>query len=271
MKTKDNQILALLNIWEPIETIIESTVNLAETFEASVNFFYVKKKMDLFRTENQMAVIRTSIEEEKAVEKLKNIVSRTQRRTPVKLRYTIASGNVKKTIKSEIKSSEPDLIVLGKRAPNMYRFIGNQITEVVLKNFQGPVLIAHPSSVLEIKENLSVGVLNNLKTVTENEVASTVMQQSRKPLKLFKIEDTFDPAQDIASSSAKTIDYTFENNENALKSLTSYVHKNNVNLLCFEREEKQRSRNQVKSSEVLKLIDTSMLMVGSNNTNLMNA
>ncbi|MCH9661675.1 MAG: hypothetical protein K0U54_12290, partial [Bacteroidetes bacterium] len=69
---KNNRILALINIDEPINTLMESTVNLAETLQADVHFFYVKKPIDLTLTENQLAVLRTKVQAEKAVMKLKN-------------------------------------------------------------------------------------------------------------------------------------------------------------------------------------------------------
>jgi len=267
MKTVNNKILTFLNIEEPIETIVGSAVNLAKTFQAEVNFFYVKKKIDATRTENQLDVMRTMAIEQKAVQKLKNVLTQKQKNTDAKLSYTITEGPLKKTVQSKLDSYRPDMVVLGKRTPNVYRVVGKQITELVLKNFNGPVLIAHPSRVLEIEEDLSVGVLNDLDSILENKVSNTLMKQSKAPLKLFRIDDTTPSTADVKPPGTKTIDYRFENNQNALKNLTTYVHKNNVHLLCVERTKDNPSSKNLKLKQVIKHVNTSMLMVGRNDSN----
>ena len=265
MKTQ-NRILALINLQEPVNTVIESTVNLAKTFGAEVQFLYVKKNADPTRTENQLAVMRAILDEHKAIEGFKNVVNKTQKENPLKLEYTIAEGKVKKTILSTIQSYRPDLVVLGKRKPSMYRLIGNQVTEFVVKNFDGPLFMAHPTKVLEIKENLSLGVLNDISSIEEHGVTNALLARTEKPLKRFKIADKYVAAQTSDSQQTKTIDFTFENNQNALKSLTSYVHKNDVHLLFLDRVTDKKAQQNVNFKEVVKRINTSMLMLGSNQT-----
>ncbi|GAB5400118.1 MAG: hypothetical protein Aureis2KO_17030 [Aureisphaera sp.] len=266
-----HKVLALIDIKEPIETVIESTVNLAQTYQAAVKFIYVKKPIDPTRTENQLDVMRTMTEHKRAVGKFRNLLARFKEKTSLQLDYSIEEGHVKKTLQSEMQAYQPDVVVLGKRQTNKYRVIGNQVTEFVVKNFNGPLFIIHPSKVLEIKESLSVGVLNDLTKVADHNLATTLLKQSNEPVKLFKIANDSEPKQSPEPHGTKTIDYTFENNPNALNNLTSYVHKNNVHLLCLDLPEKESSGKNVKLKEILKRINTSMLMVGNNNSkNLIN-
>ncbi|MBX2826579.1 MAG: universal stress protein [Flavobacteriaceae bacterium] len=266
-----NRVLALINIKEPVKTIIESTINLAQTYGAEVKFLYVEKRLDPTRTENQLDVLRTMTEQQKAIGKFRNILAKWKENTDTKLDYAIVEGSIKKTVQSEIEAYQPDLMVLGKRKPNMYRVIGNQVTEFVIKNFDGPLFIIEPSKVLEIKENLSVGVLNDASAVVDHNLTTPLLRQSKEPLKLFKIANDSEPAATVETAGTPTIDYTFENNPNALDNLTSYVHKNNVHLFCLDRQETPKAGKSVRLKEVLKRINTSMLMVGNNNSkNLVN-
>lgn len=263
MKAQHNKILTLIDIEEPIQTIIKSTINIAKTFDADVKFLYVKKAADLTRTENQLAVMRTMAEEQKAIETFKKVLQRMQRRNQVRLDYVISEGPIKKTIPSEIRSYQPDLVVLGKRKPSVYRLIGKQVTELVLKNFDRPVLITHPTEVLEIKESLSLGVLNDLKSIKDNDLTNALIGHSKEPIKLFSITDGSEPTKSSELENSRTISYSFENNQNAINNLTSYVHRNNVNLLFLGRVDNEKPDNNVKVKDVLKRVNTSMLMVGS--------
>ena len=272
MKAQHNKILTLIDIEAPIEAIVESTVNLARTFEAEVKFLHVTRTVDPTRTENQLSVIRNRTERQNAVARFTILLKKIQRTENLKLDYAITKGPVKSTIRSEMEAYAPDMIVLGKRKPSAVRLIGRQVTEHVMKHFDGPLLIAHPTKPLEFKENLSLGVLDDLTAITGDDVSNALIRQSKEPVKLFAIADENQPVQTAETPSLSTVRFLFENNQNAMKNLTNYVHRNNVHLLFLGRSKAGNSNKDVNLRMAMKRINTSMLMVGRNGSNnLINA
>ena len=268
MKAQHNKILTLINVEEPIDTIIASTINLARTFQAEVKFLYVGKPADPTRTENQMEVVRSMNHRRNAVARFKIMVKRARQAEGLELDYAILDGPVKKTIQNSLLAYQPDMVVVGKRLPSTMRLIGTQVTEFVLKQFQGPVLIAHPTKVLEIKEDLSVGVLDDLATIQENDVSNALIEHTKQPVKLFTIADGDKASKVEEAQPMPVVSFKFQNNQNAMKNLTSYVHRNNVHLLCLGRKAEGRTNKNVIIREAMKRVNTSMLMVGKNGSNL---
>jgi|GEM_PF-4674469 len=264
MKAQHSKILTLIDVQEPIDTIIKSTVNLAKTFDAEVKFLYVQKSMDTTKTENQIAVIQDLTQQRNAIARYKILVKRARKLQGLKLDFAVVSGPLKKTIQSEVETYQPDLIVLGKRRPNLFRIIGREVTDFVLKIFDGPLLIAHPTKVLEIKEDLSLGVLNDLSTIEENDVSNALIEQSKKPVKYFSITDDASLSTNTNDAGIPIISFIFENNQNAMKNVTNYVHKNDVQLLFLGRTNQENSNKNVNLREAMKRINTSMLMIGNN-------
>jgi len=64
----------------------------------------------------------------------------------------------------------------------------------------------------------------------------------------------------------KTIEYVFEYNDNTIKNLSNYLSKNNINLLCIDRGEKNdvNKKNLIKSDidDVIKNLNVSILITG---------
>lgn len=272
MKTQHNKILTLINVEEPIAAIVESTVNLAKTFNAEVQFLYVRKPKDLTRTVNQVAVIRSMTEQRNAIARFKILVKKAKQAHGLDLGYSIIDGPLRKTIEAQMQAYNPDLIVLGKRTPNSVRLFGHQVTEFVLKRFDGPLLIAHPTKALQIKEDLSVGVLHDMTTISGSDVSNALIRESNKPVKLFSIAGRSGSGMAAGPEGVNTVRFTFQDNQNAMKNLTSYVHRNDVHLLFMGRQSTGTSKKPFNLRAAIKQINTSMLMVGNGGANnLINA
>ena len=263
MKAQPNKILTLINVDEPIDTILESTVNLAKAVQAEVKFLFVSKPEDPTRTENQMEWVQTITNRRKALARFKIYVKRAREAEQLELDYAVLEGPLKPTVQAAMEAYKPDLVVVSKRKPNAIRLVGTQLTEFVLKQFAGPVLIAHPSKVLEIKEDLSVGVLDDLATIQENQVSNALIEHTKQPVKLFTIADGSKQTVADETQPLPTVSFRFENNQNAMKSLSSYVHRNDVQLLFLDRTNGRKSNKYVNLKEAMKQINTSMLMVSS--------
>jgi hypothetical protein len=53
----------------------------------------------------------------------------------------------------------------------------------------------------------------------------------------------------------ETVEYVFEENDNTLKTLSNYLLKNNVNLLCVNRESKNKKENKEKKADINNIIN----------------
>lgn len=268
MKAQHNKILTLIDIEAPIEAIVESTVNLARTFGAEAKFLYVTRTEDPTRTESQLSVIRRMTERQNAMARFKILLKKIQRSETVSVDYSITKGAMKSTILAEMASYRPDMVVVGKRTPSSVRLFGRQVTELVMKHFNGPLLIAHPTKPLQIKENLSLGVLEDLQSITESDVSNALIRESKKPVKLFAIASDEEPAKVADRPSLSTVNFLFENNQNAMKNLTNYVHRNNVHLMFLGRNNESGSGKNLNLRMAMKRINTSMLMVGANGSTI---
>jgi aconitase B len=88
---------------------------------------------------------------------------------------------------------------------------------------------------------------------------------------MFKIVQNSDAYEltDIAANN-KAVEYVFEHNDNILKSLSNYLSKNNINLLCMDRITKSTDsiRTPVKQEikDIVRSLDISLLLTGNQNS-----
>ena len=104
--------------------------------DADIDFFYVKKAIDVVNKENQLSAKRTinkdHFDTDKKIKNLLEPFSIDYNRT---INFGFSFGNVKEEILKSIEKVNPDIIVLGKRKSSPLKIIGDNITDFVLKNF----------------------------------------------------------------------------------------------------------------------------------------
>ncbi len=59
------------------------------------------------------------------------------------------------------------MIVLGKRKSNPFKWVGDSITEYVVEAFDGTVLLMDSKRRIDVNQELSLGILNDLDTLEE--------------------------------------------------------------------------------------------------------
>jgi nucleotide-binding universal stress UspA family protein len=263
MKRNTYKILVLSDLKEGTTSTLKNTVSLSKIINADVEFFYVKKPTDIIERESQLSAMRTISKEHIAVEKeIQNLVAPFSKDYNININTSFAFGNVKSEIESIINKTQPDIVVLGKRKQKMLSFIGDSITEFVLNTHKGAVMIASDTFGLEPGAELSLGFFNNQKEPLNLNFTDELIKQTAQPLKSFSIVEKSNKTREkLVSTTNKTVDYVFEKNDNAFKTLSSYLVKNKVNLLCINRGIQSNEQNLLtpEIKDVVNKISVSLL------------
>ena len=101
------------------------------------------KPTAIIEKESQLSAIRTINQKyndtSKEIEKFIKPISDTYKIT---INSSHAFGNLKNEISNYISENKPDIIVLGKRKSKVLSILGDNITDFILKTFDGIIMIA---------------------------------------------------------------------------------------------------------------------------------
>ncbi|WP_445737119.1 universal stress protein [Mariniflexile sp.] len=265
MKKNKYKILVLSDLNKSTSKTLQSTVSLAKMINAEINFFYVKKPNEIIENDNQLSANRVINKEYTITDKdIQNLINPISKDYGVTINYTYSFGNVKNEIEKFILDKKPNMIVLGKRKSKALNFIGDNITDFVLKTHSGAVLIVDKHNTLEPGKKLSLGILNNMDTPFNMVLMDDLMANTQEPIKSFKIiKNTNTLKESDVPKDKNTIEYVFEHNDNIIKNLSNYLSKNNVNLLCVDRSDNKKNPIKSDVKDVIKNLNVCVLLTGS--------
>lgn len=272
MKHNKYKVLVLSNLNESTSNVIKNTVSLAHIIGADIELFHVKKPTEIVETESQLSAMRTISEAHIDTEKkIKSLYDSCSKAYDVNINTSFSFGNVKSEISKYIKTNRPDVIVLGKRKPKTFNLTGDSITDYVLDIYDGAVMIAADSHILETGNKPSLGFFNTENQSSELKFTKELIGQSDQPLRSFHIFDktnTTEPKMD--NTTTKTINYVFEKNDNTYKTISNYLIKNEVDLLCVDRNylSKNGKGDSTKLKDVVDKVDVSLFLTVENESNL---
>ncbi|WP_298550280.1 universal stress protein [uncultured Algibacter sp.] len=253
MKKNKYKILVLSDLKKSTDSILKSTVSLANIIEGDIEFFHVKKPLEVVNKENQLSAIRTINDEyitsNKAIKKLVKPISEAY---SLKLNYKVVIGNLKDEISKRIKAYKPDIIILGKRKQKLLG-LGDKTIKFVFENFKGAIMVASDKNFLEPNKNLLLGVLNSNITNLNTQFVKDLLEHTQKPLKEFHLgEESSDSGHNM--NTIKTVKYVFDKGSNTIQNLSNYLEKSNVNLLYLDRNNKG-VLNELSKPELYKVIN----------------
>jgi nucleotide-binding universal stress UspA family protein len=269
MKSKKYKLLVLSDLNDSTLDIIKSSVSLAKIIDGEINFFYVKKPTDIVGKENQLSAMRAINKEHTVIDnKIKTVLKTISSDFAFDINYSFTFGNVKNEIEKYIDEQQPDIIVIGKRKSKSLNFIGDKLTDFILKKHQGIIMVVATKNALEPNKHMSLGLLDGLEQALLTEFTDDLLANSQKPLKSFKIVKSSIGANKYGDSSdKKIIEYVFEKDENSIKTLAKYLTKNNVNLFCLDRASTTSSTkaNIIKPNikEIINTLNVSLLLTNS--------
>ena len=255
--TSKKKILFLCDLERYSDKMLKNSINLAKILNARIEMFYVKKVTDIAKADNQFSVMREMshdfIDSNKFFEESLSALSDEERNL---ISYTIGYGNIKDEVSWHIKSFNPDVIVMGKRKRKAVSFIGDSLTEFVINNYDGEVVIAREDGRFDLDGNISLGLFNTDENSFKETIAETLIGHSKKPLKHFRsMKASTIERLEKADKTLRKVEYIFEQNATLVKNISKYVSLNKVNLLCLEKKTISRDSTLGSTMGIGNLVD----------------
>lgn len=265
MKNYKYKILVLSDLKKTTSSTLKSSVSLAKMIDAEIALFHVKEHIDIVDRDNQLTTMRTLNEEHKNTKKkIDAIINDFSKEYDVKINGNYEFGKVKEEIHKQIKLYNPDIIVLGQRETAPFKLIGDSITRFILKKFNGVIMISSNENTLVPNKKITLGVLNGSNKILETDFFNDLKMHTIAPIKSFRIHNSQSLTKNASKlKEEKMIEYVFEQNDNAMSTLSSYLHKNKINLLSVDRA-KNKTKNIINADtslkEVLSKLNVSLLV-----------
>lgn len=166
MRNKKYKILVLSDLSEKSIQALSYAAKLSNEIDATVEFFHVKVATEITKTENSLTAMRIMSDVySKTEKKVKNLAGLIAKENHTKIKATFTFGNVKNEIENCIKSSKPDIIILGERKQKRFNIFGDNITAFVNKKYDGVVVVATDKNILDTNGKVSLdnlGLKNNI-------------------------------------------------------------------------------------------------------------
>ncbi|WP_053990759.1 universal stress protein [Mangrovimonas sp. TPBH4] len=241
MESKAQRILVLSDLGSTTATTLKSAVSLANMVNGSIELFHVKKPGDIVQKENQLSAIRSINEEKNSTKKsIQKMIQPIEEVYGITIQYSFVFGNVKNEIGTYLKERRPDIIVMGKRPSKLISLGGDGLTQFVMEEHEGPIMISGLENGLEPKQPLSMGVFNG----SYSAFAKSLLPFADQPIKSFKIANGDDSTSETEQSTDhEAVEFVFEAGDQTIKNMSNYLSKSSVNLFCIDRGQSKTKKN----------------------------
>ncbi|TDQ28429.1 universal stress protein [Tenacibaculum caenipelagi] len=262
MKQSNYKILVLSDMKSSTNSTLRSAVSIAKMTQGNITFFHVKKPTDVVKEESQLSAMRTINKEYNTIsKKIQNFISPFTEEYGVSINYKFSFGNIKNEIDQYIKENTPDIIVLGKRKSTMFNITGDNLTDFILKRYTSTIFIAENNNSLEPYKPFTLGLLNSNKDSLNESFTKKILANTTEPLVSFNIAKNQGSANNIQNSlNEESVDYVFDQNNNTIKNLSSYLLKNKIHLLHINRRKDKNSLTKSDIKAVINNLKTSLLV-----------
>jgi nucleotide-binding universal stress UspA family protein len=254
------KILVLSDLTKSTSKTIKSAVALGKIINADIDFFYVKKPTEVVEKDSQLSALRTINKTYFTIDKkIKNLLKPITDSYNTSISHSFIIGNIKNEIAEYIDKSKPDIIVLGKQKATIFPFLGDNITQLVLKKHTGTVVITDDENCLEPNEELSLGLFQN--TSSNSALVERITNATQKPLTYFKIaEKDIESKKTPLLESKNKIEYIFEQGDNAVKNISNYLSRKKINVLFVSREKSNIDAMKTSVTGIIKSINCSLIL-----------
>lgn len=257
MDVKSHKILVLSDMKDSKNSTIKSAVSLSKMIHGNLHVFHVKKPTEIVEKESQLSAMRNINKAFVAIKReMSDLIKPIAENYKVDIGFNHAVGNLKSEILNCITSHKPDIIVLGKRKAKPFKLLGDGVTDLVIDNFDGAILIATEDKGLIPEGNVSLGVLNNRGETLNMRFSEQLLEHSKKPIKNFKTQKDVNENNNIDGA----VSLVFDNGRNSISSISNYLTKLDVNLLCLNRKTTESSKEKVDRRSVINQVNVSVLL-----------
>lgn len=155
MKAHTYSVLVLLDLKDNSKDLITYTIELSKKINIDIEFFSVRKPTDIIDTDSQLSAMRSINTDCVALynEMKSKLLPISEQRT-IKVKSTFAFGNAKNHIEKRIDTLLPDIVIIGKRKLRTLAFLGDNITEFLLQNYKGILLVASEANTTDAIEEI---------------------------------------------------------------------------------------------------------------------
>jgi len=232
------------------QTALQNAINLAKKIDGSINLFYVKSPSKVASHENQLAAFRElNVETAKAEKTMKQMVDMIASTEKIPITYSFTYGNVINEVQKQIEIETPDIVVLEKQKSSAKDLFGMDLTSYLLKNYKGAMLISGELQALGSEDDLSLGVLDDVLEEYQNDLSDILQKSTDKPITLLRINssESSDNGSSQRSSQPNLTTFEFEQGTNISSSISKYVEKSGVGLLCVRKSKLMDLNGELKS------------------------
>ncbi|MBT8376841.1 MAG: universal stress protein [Bacteroidia bacterium] len=261
MKKDEFKIITLINIADSSKHLMENTIGLAKMFDATVELFYVMKPLDVVGAESQLSAMRNINEKYiKAENKLKKLAKSLSKEHGISVSYAYVIGHIKNEILSKLNKTNADLVIMGKRKSKRLKLVSNNISEFIIKQYNGSVIIASDGNSINPEADLKLGMFNSTVDYSTLKCMDKFIYHSTKPIVTFNVSSKQGKpkANDTTAPANKVVEYTFEKNDNTMSNIRSYINKSAVNVLCLKRDEDKKFALSL--NKMLDKVDVSLMI-----------
>ena len=256
--TTKYKILVLSDLTDASAQVLKSASRMAQIIEGEIEIFHVRKPTKIVKKESHLSAVRVLKDHYVQVKKkLETMSVAVSENTQIKVNYFFSFGNVKNEIVEHIEKSKPDIIVLGKRTSNTPNFLGDNIFTLILKKFQGVIMVANNEYVLEAQTKLSLGLYNSINTEYNIPCINSIISNTNRPICSFSVTDsTTEIIVESDKSKENIVSFVFDKNDQTLKTMSNYMYKNDVNLLLVDRKSAANNSTSLSISDLNELAYT---------------
>jgi len=120
-------------------------------------------------------------------------------------------------------------------------------------------MITTGQDALQPNKEVALGVLNTIDKTLDINGIEELISKTKVPIKTFHIVKAAHSNSTVdATAEINTFEYVFEESDKALESVSKYVSKNKINLMCLDKNNKTKR-------DIINKLNVSLLLTGEKN------
>lgn len=229
-----NTILVLTDFSEASIIALRNAAKLVKLTNGNIHAYYVETVKPFAQEQNPLTLNGNLRDNHKKIlAKAKRIIAAIEEEEGVAFSFTMDLGNIKNCILDQVKETQPDLIILGKRKSKFLDFIGDKVTQFVIDNCDTSVLICSSNRELHSFSDLSVGFYGETIEKSDFQIIDH-LKQSTRSVRYFGVRSKMASLENNNASPKNANSYIFpQGGIKGIEALTSYVVRTDTQLFCI--------------------------------------
>lgn len=230
MYKPDYRLLVVFDQSAEAFTALQNAIDLAKTINGAIDVLYINAWSNIFKTENQVALLRSLKETQQTVEiKIKKLIDGISEIEDLTLIYSYVDGHVIEETQKHIETTDPDIVVMGRRKKKFSNYFDTRNINQLRKNYGGLLLLSGEKKNSGDNQSLKLGFLDEKEVVSASSLIQTLIKKAKPTLDIFTI---FNKRRVSVETKSKMVFYEFDKNEIVDSTISNYIDNNKIDLLC---------------------------------------